>query len=214
MRKLIPLATVIAIAGCTRRRCRSEHRGDGCYEDHVQHHGVQPHTYQSVRRRGGPHQLLEAIWQRRSLGDLHLDLRPDDWGGDGHGAVHEVVVDRHCPRALRRELQFTSDTDATWENTIAVSGGTDGFKGVNGKGHETCRTTNAGATLTCTEAVEVTGLSSAGDAESPDQRPLTRGLPGSAGRHQRQRGQGKHARLSVAATPMLHGQVPHKHNSH
>ncbi|HYB27522.1 MAG TPA: hypothetical protein VEF89_12955 [Solirubrobacteraceae bacterium] len=53
--------------------------------------------------------------------------------------------------------QFTSDTDASWENTITVSGGTGSFMGFEGKGSESCTSTNAGATLTCTEVLEVTG---------------------------------------------------------
>jgi hypothetical protein len=52
--------------------------------------------------------------------------------------------------------QFTSDTNARWDNTIMVSGGTGSFMGVEGKGFESCTSTNAGATLICTEALEVT----------------------------------------------------------
>ena len=56
------------------------------------------------------------------------------------------------------KYQFTSDTDAHWHNTITVSGGTGAFRGVKGTGSETCTSTDAGATLTCTEVLQVTGL--------------------------------------------------------
>jgi len=62
--------------------------------------------------------------------------------------------------------QFTSNTDASWENAITVSGGTGAFTGVKGKGSESCTSTSAGATLTCSEVLEVTGLYF---AESKDQ---------------------------------------------
>jgi hypothetical protein len=54
--------------------------------------------------------------------------------------------------------RFTSDTDATWANAITISGGTGAFKGVTSKGPEICSTTNGGASLTCTEVLELTGL--------------------------------------------------------
>lgn len=54
--------------------------------------------------------------------------------------------------------QFTSDSDATCETAITVFIGTDGIRGVTGKGSERCSTNNAGATLTGTEVLELTGL--------------------------------------------------------
>jgi hypothetical protein len=57
-----------------------------------------------------------------------------------------------------QKFQFTSDTDATYESTITISRGTGAFAGVKGNGSERCSTSDAGATLTCTEALELTGV--------------------------------------------------------
>jgi hypothetical protein len=54
--------------------------------------------------------------------------------------------------------QFTSNTDETVKNTITVLGGTGAFTGVQGTGSESCASTNAGATFTCTEVLDLTGL--------------------------------------------------------
>lgn len=55
-------------------------------------------------------------------------------------------------------FQFTSATDAAYKFAITVTGGTGAFKGVNGKGTESCSTTNGGATLRCRYVVELTGF--------------------------------------------------------
>ena len=46
--------------------------------------------------------------------------------------------------------QYTSPTTATFKGTFTVSGGTGAYKGTKGTGSLSCRTTNAGATSTCT----------------------------------------------------------------
>ncbi len=55
-------------------------------------------------------------------------------------------------------FQFTSATDATYKFVITVTGGTGAFKGVKGKGTESCSTTDGGAILRCKYVVELTGL--------------------------------------------------------
>jgi hypothetical protein len=69
-----------------------------------------------------------------------------------------LVLDRDKPRALSGRFQFTSATDAAYKFAITVTGGTAAFKGVNGKGTESCSTTNGGATLRCRYVVELTGF--------------------------------------------------------
>jgi len=54
-------------------------------------------------------------------------------------------------------FQFTSATDATYKIAIKVTGGTGAFKGIKGKGTGSCSTTNGGATLSCKVVVEQTG---------------------------------------------------------
>jgi len=56
------------------------------------------------------------------------------------------------------KFQFTSATDATSEIAITVTGGTGTFKGVKGTGTGSCSTTNAFATQTCKYVFELTGL--------------------------------------------------------
>ena len=46
--------------------------------------------------------------------------------------------------------RYTSPTTATFRGTVTVAGGTGAFAGETGVGKLTCRTTNAGATSTCT----------------------------------------------------------------
>jgi len=46
--------------------------------------------------------------------------------------------------------RYTSPTTATFKGTVTVAGGTGAFVGATGIGKLTCRTTDAGATSTCT----------------------------------------------------------------
>jgi len=46
--------------------------------------------------------------------------------------------------------QYTSATAATFKGTFTISGGTGAYQGAKATGLLTCRTTNAGATSTCT----------------------------------------------------------------
>ena len=49
--------------------------------------------------------------------------------------------------------QYTSPTAATFKGTFTITGGTGAFKATKAKGTLTCRTTNAGATSTCTSVL-------------------------------------------------------------
>lgn len=57
-----------------------------------------------------------------------------------------------------QRIQFTSNTNATYQLTITWTGGSGAYGGVKGTGTERCTTTDGGATQSCQSVAEVTGL--------------------------------------------------------
>ncbi len=78
--------------------------------------------------------------------------------GTANGTFTKWLLTGTIHGHFTEKFQFTSDTDATYELATTISGGTGAFKGVKGKGPESCSTTNGGATETCKTVVAVTGL--------------------------------------------------------
>jgi hypothetical protein len=158
MRKLIPLATVIAIAGAltagvvastaattaTKITCKfTEYNPTPTNPSGVVvgftscskpwGNGVISATYSSTFNSTTGAGTAKGTWTKWFL------------AGTVHGPYSQT-------------FQFTSNNDATYKSTVTISGGTGAYKGVKGKGSDSCRTTNGAATLTCTAVDEVTGL--------------------------------------------------------
>lgn len=158
MRKLVPLATVIALAGAlgvgvaansgaataTRIRCKSTQYNRTPSQatgfvlgfvkcSHPLGNGVVSATYSSTVNTTTGAGTAKGNWTK--------------WLADGtvHGRYSQT-------------FQFTSNTNATYKSTITWTGGSGAYSGVKGTGTETCSTTDGGATQTCQSVGEVTGL--------------------------------------------------------
>lgn len=112
--------------------------------------GAQPTVFEYERRSVGdraPQGLPDA------LSVFRVDALVGCWAGTAKGPFTKWLLNGTIHGHYSEKFQFTNDTDATYEPAITISGGTGAFKSVNGKGPERCRTTNGGATLTCTEVL-------------------------------------------------------------
>ena len=158
MPKLIPLATVIAIIGALAAGVAASSGAMSRYEDHVQSHGVQPDPDPSIRFVLGVTNCSKLFGNGVISATYTSTFNPATSAGTDNGPFTKWLLTGTFHGRYTGKYQFTSNTDAHWHNTITVSGGTGAFRGVTGKGSESCSTTNAGATLTCTEVLEVTGL--------------------------------------------------------
>ena len=158
MRKLIPLATVIAIAGALAAGVAASTAATGATRITCTTTEYNPTPTSASGVVVGLTSCSKPFGNGAVSATYTSTFDPTTGAGTDTGPFTKWLLTGTVHGHYTGTYQFTSDTDATWQNTIAVSGGTGAFKGVKGKGHETCRTTNGGATLTCTETVEVTGL--------------------------------------------------------
>jgi len=78
--------------------------------------------------------------------------------GTAHGTFTKWLATGTVHGRYTEKIQFTSDADATYKLATTITGGTGAFKGVKGSGPESCSTTNGGATQTCKSVLAVTGL--------------------------------------------------------
>ncbi len=160
MRKLIPLATVIAIAGAlaggvaagtaatratpTRIKCKwtsynpSPTQASGFVIGFIKcpqplGHGVISATYSST-------------------------FNPTTGAGTANGKWTKWLLNGTAHGHYSQTFQFTSNTNATYQSTLVWTGGTGAYTGVKGTGTDSCTTTDGGATETCQSVDEVTGL--------------------------------------------------------
>ena len=158
MRKLIPLASVIAMIG-------------GLYAGVAPSSGASTATRitcNSAEYNPTPTQLSGVVFQFTNCSEpfghgvvsasYSSTFNPSTSGGTDQGRWRKWFLTGTVHGRYTGNYQFTSNTDETVKNTITVLGGTGAFTGVEGKGSESCTSTNAGATFTCTEVLDVTGL--------------------------------------------------------
>ena len=158
MRKLIPLAIVIAIIGAL---------GAGVAASSGATIGTRV-TCNAIEYNPTPTQLSGVVFQFTRCSQpfgrgvvsasYSSTFNSTTSGGTDQGRWRKWFLAGTLDGRYTGNYQFTSNTDETVKNTIIVSGGTGAFRGVKGTGSETCTSTNAGATLNCTEVLQVTGL--------------------------------------------------------
>jgi hypothetical protein len=158
MRKLIPLATLIAIVGAlvagvaastaatkaTKEKCSATNYNptpnklSGVYFAFYRCNAPFGNTVESGTYKATVNTMTGAGTAKGTFTRWFLT-------GTDHGHYSET-------------FQFTSATDATYKIAITVTGGTGPFDRVKGKGTGSCSTTNGGATLSCKIVVALTGL--------------------------------------------------------
>jgi hypothetical protein len=158
MRRLIPLATVIAIAGALAGGVAASTAATKAKKI----------TCNTTEYNPAPSQLSGVIVGFTSCSKpfgkgvvsatYSATVNMTTGAGTSHGTFTKWLLTGTAHGRYSGKFQFTSNTDATYKNAITVSGGTGAFKGVKGKGTESCSTTNGAATLTCKEVLGVIGL--------------------------------------------------------
>ncbi len=160
MRKLIPLATVITIAGAVAIGLVASTAATAATPTKV--------TCKSTEYNPTPTNASGAVIGfikcSQPLGDglvsatYNSSVNSTTGAGTAKGRWTKWLLAGTVRGRYTETLQFTSNTDATYKLAITWTGGTGAYKSVKGTGSERCSTTNGGATQTCESVAELTGL--------------------------------------------------------
>jgi len=160
MRKLIPLATVIAIAGALAAGLVASAAATAATPTKI----TCKFTEYNPTPTNPSGFVIGFIRCSQPLGSgvisasYNSTFNPTTGAGTDKGPYTKWLSAGTVHGRYTGTFQFTNSTDATWKNAITISGGTGAYKGVKGTGSESCSTTNGAATETCTTVDEVTGL--------------------------------------------------------
>ena len=158
MRKLIPLATVIAIAGALTAGVVASTAATTATKITCNTTEYNPTPTQASGVVVGFTSCSKPLGEGVVSASYSSTFNSTTGAGTAEGPFTKWLLNGTVHGRYNQTFQFTSDSDATYKSTVTVLGGTGAFKGVKGKGPESCSTTNGGATLTCTEVLELTGL--------------------------------------------------------
>ncbi|HYB30415.1 MAG TPA: hypothetical protein VEF89_27665 [Solirubrobacteraceae bacterium] len=160
MRKLIPLASVIAIAGALAAGGIASTAAAQAKTSKVtcNYTAYNPTPLQPSGVVVGFIKCSQPFGEGVVSGTYSATFDPNTGAGTATGRWTKWFLDGTVHGRFSETFQFTSHTDATYKESLTVTGGTGAYDGVKGTASDSCSTINGGATLTCTAVGEDTGL--------------------------------------------------------
>jgi hypothetical protein len=158
MRKLIPLATVIAIAGALAAGVAASTAATAATKITCGWKSYNPTPTQASGFVIGFTRCSRPLGNGVISATYSSAFNSTTGAGTANGKWTKWLLNGTVHGLYSQTFQFTSNDDATYQSTITWTGGTGAFRGVKGTGTESCATTDGGATETCTAVDEVTGL--------------------------------------------------------
>ena len=160
MRKLIPLATVIAIAGALAAGGIASTAAAKATTTKItcEYTAYNPTPLQLSGVVVGFIKCSQPFGKGVVSATYSATIDPTTGAGTATGRWTKWFLDGTVHGRYSETVQFTSQTDATYKQDLTVTGGTGAYEGVKGTASDNCSTTNGGATLSCTTVGEVTGL--------------------------------------------------------